>query len=294
MVASAKDTRLFLLATALLLVAKVTLTTLINRLGLGQRPEQGPELSPPVPQVVRPLPKERGGLGVLPHGAPIIAMPPKGAPGAQRHSARPGSPGNGESWPITKEVCPATDDISLGDRGTIRRVWEPHCKSDVFTGPVREPTLGFFSQVSPLPVMTHANDWQGVCLDVTDSDCSNTSFCAASMSDLCPTTYTTTSSPAQELVGVTATLSILPGADSIGQASVPALPYVAIAISTWKVLMDRLEINPKAQEKELRLVIRAICIGFPTMGDIGHGCFRATQQSSYVSDSRHIEQVHSC
>jgi len=62
----------------------------------------------------------------------------------------------------------------------------------------------------------------------------------------------------------------------------------AIAVSTWKALMNCLEINPKAQEKVLKLAVRAICIGFSTMVDIRHGCFRTTEQSSCLNDSRHI------
>ena len=54
----------------------------------------------------------------------------------------------------------------------------------------------------------------------------------------------------------------------------------AIAVNTWKTLMDRLDIPPKAQDRVLKLAARAICIGFSTMVDIRHGCLNATTQSS--------------
>jgi ribonuclease HI len=53
----------------------------------------------------------------------------------------------------------------------------------------------------------------------------------------------------------------------------------AIAVDTWRKLMDVLEIPARAQERVLRLAVRAICIGFSTMVDIRHGCFRASDQS---------------
>jgi ribonuclease HI len=54
----------------------------------------------------------------------------------------------------------------------------------------------------------------------------------------------------------------------------------AIAVDTWRALMDRLDIPPAAQDRVFKLAIRAICISFSTMVDIRHGCFRATEQSS--------------
>jgi hypothetical protein len=53
----------------------------------------------------------------------------------------------------------------------------------------------------------------------------------------------------------------------------------SIAVDTWRKLMDVLEIPARAQEGVLRLAVRAICIGFSTMVDIRHGCFRASDQS---------------
>ncbi len=53
----------------------------------------------------------------------------------------------------------------------------------------------------------------------------------------------------------------------------------AIAIDTWRALMDCLEVPPKAQDRVLKLAIRAICISFSTMVEIRHSCFRAQQSS---------------
>jgi hypothetical protein len=53
----------------------------------------------------------------------------------------------------------------------------------------------------------------------------------------------------------------------------------SIAVDTWRKLMDVLEIPARAQERVLRLAVRTICIGFSTMVDIRHGCFRASDQS---------------
>ena len=53
----------------------------------------------------------------------------------------------------------------------------------------------------------------------------------------------------------------------------------AIAVDTWRKLMDVLEIPAWAQEQVLRLAVRAICIGFSTMVDIRYGCFSASDQS---------------
>jgi hypothetical protein len=43
--------------------------------------------------------------------------------------------------------------------------------------------------------------------------------------------------------------------------------------------MDVLEILARAQERVLRLAVRAICIGFAPMVDIMNGCFSASNQS---------------
>jgi hypothetical protein len=56
-----------------------------------------------------------------------------------------------------------------------------------------------------------------------------------------------------------------------------------IAVDTWRKLMDLLEIPALAQERVLRLAVRAICIGFCTMVDIRHGCFRASDRAEQRS-----------
>ena len=53
----------------------------------------------------------------------------------------------------------------------------------------------------------------------------------------------------------------------------------AIAIHTWRALMDRLGIHPTAQDRVLKLAARAICIGVSTMVDISRGCLKATEVS---------------
>jgi ribonuclease HI len=55
----------------------------------------------------------------------------------------------------------------------------------------------------------------------------------------------------------------------------------SIAVDTWMQLMDVLGIPERAQEKVLKLAVRAICVGFSTMVDIRHGCLRATDQSGH-------------
>ena len=54
----------------------------------------------------------------------------------------------------------------------------------------------------------------------------------------------------------------------------------AIAVDTWRALMDRLGILPPAQDRVLKLAVRAICLGFSTMVDIRHGCRKAAEASS--------------
>ncbi len=64
----------------------------------------------------------------------------------------------------------------------------------------------------------------------------------------------------------------------------------ALALDTWILLMNCLELRPKAQENVLRIAIRNICIAFSTMAYIRRGCLVATNQSS-PSDSRHTGRV---
>ena len=62
----------------------------------------------------------------------------------------------------------------------------------------------------------------------------------------------------------------------------------AVAVDTWRALMDTLELEAKDQEKVLKTAIRAICVGFSTMVDIRHGSLHAARQSSHASGRRHI------
>jgi hypothetical protein len=65
----------------------------------------------------------------------------------------------------------------------------------------------------------------------------------------------------------------------------------ALAVDTWVLLMNCLELRPKVQENVLKIAIRNICIAFSTMVDIRRVCLVATNQSSHASESRRTDQV---
>ena len=54
----------------------------------------------------------------------------------------------------------------------------------------------------------------------------------------------------------------------------------AIAVDTWRAFMERLGLDPAAQDRVLKLVVRAICVGFSTMVDIRHGCRKVSEASN--------------